>query len=484
MRPQNLLFILSDEHTRDISACYGHPIVKTPNIDRLAARGTRFTAAYTNCPICVPARASLQTGRFVADNRCWDNAHPYHGQLPSWGHRLREQGHLAVSIGKLHFRSADDFNGFAEEQMPLHVVEGRGDLLGSIRRPKLLDRKNIKSLARELGPGESGYAGYDRRIRNAACEWLRTRAKQQTKPWILFVSFVKPHFPLIAPPDFFRLYDPAKLPMPRLYSEPDRSTHPVIKALRSCMNYDDFFESSDRVKLALANYLGMVSFLDDNIGQVVTALEEAGLADNTRVLYTTDHGDNQGVRGLWGKSVHYEEAAAIPMILAGADVPANRVARTPVSLVDCYQTILESVGAKPHSEDASLPGRSLFEFTGHDDLERVVLGEYHAAASITACYMLRKGRWKYMHYVGYRPQLFDLEDDPGETRDLGESAVHAEVRRMLEMELRKLIDPEAVCEAAFRDQEATIARNGGIDAVKARGDFGHSPVPGEKPEFA
>src|SRR5262249_49946440 len=154
---------------------------------------------------------------------------------------------------------------------------------------------------------------------------------------------------------------------------------------------------------------------DDNIGRVLAGLEEAGLAGNTRVLYTTDHGDNQGVRGLWGKSVHYEESSAIPMIMAGADIPQGKVAHTPVSLVDCYQTILECVGAKPHAADADLPGRSLFGFAAKDDPERGAISEYHASSSITGCTMLRKGRWKYIHYVGYQPQLFDLEADPGET---------------------------------------------------------------------
>ena len=136
VKPCNMLFILSDEHTRDVTGCYGHKVIKTPNLDRLAARGTKFTNAYTNCPICVPARASLQTGRYVGDIGFWDNAFPYDGSVPSWGHRLSAAGHRTMSIGKLHFRSTDARNGFDEEVIPLHVVDGVGDLLGLIRRPK------------------------------------------------------------------------------------------------------------------------------------------------------------------------------------------------------------------------------------------------------------------------------------------------------------------------------------------------------------
>jgi choline-sulfatase len=482
-RPSNLLFILSDEHTRDVTGCYGHKFIKTPNLDRLARRGTKFTSAYTNCPICVPARASLHTGTYVAENACWDNAHPYDGTIRSWAHRLREAGHFTMSIGKLHFRSTKDDNGFAEEVIPLHVVDGQGDLLGLIRRPKAAVRGGMPDLAKAAGPGESSYAKYDRNIRDGAIEWLTNHAKLQSKPWCLFVSFVKPHFPLIAPQKFYDMYPPDTLPMPRLYGPDDYPKHPSVKALRSCMTYDDFFPP-EKVRVALAAYYGMVSFLDDNIGQVLAALETAGLTDTTRVIYSTDHGDNLGTRHMWGKSVHYEESAAIPLIVAGPGVPKGKTCPTPVTLVDVYPTIIESVGIAPDAVERKLPGRSLVKIANSPPQGRVAFGEYHAAGSITAMYMVRKGRWKYIHHVGYRPELFDLEADPGETTDLGESPAHREILAMMEAELRRIVDPEKVCERAFADQEAKIAKFGGVTAVIARGDFGYSPAPGEKPVFA
>jgi choline-sulfatase len=483
-KPTNVLFILSDEHTRDVAGCYGDRIVKTPNIDALAARGTKFTAAYTNCPICVPARASLQTGTYVAENACWDNAHPYDGSIRGWGHRLRELGHHTMSIGKLHFRSDKDDNGFVEEIIPLHVVDGQGDLLGLIRRPEPAARGGMPDLAKAAGPGESTYANYDRNIRDGAIEWLTTRASKLDKPWALFVSMVKPHFPLVAPPEFFAMYPPESMPMPRLYGPDAYPTHPSVKALRACMSYDDFF-SPEKVRIALSAYYGMVSFLDDNIGQILRALEAAGLADTTRIVYSTDHGDNLGNRHMWGKSVHYEEAAAIPMIVAGPGIPAGKTCKTPVTLVDIYPTIVRSVGIEPDAQDKALPGQSLVELANAPcDPERVAFGEYHAAASSTAMYLVRKGRWKYIHHVGFQPELFDLETDPGETRDLGTDPAHAATVAMMEAELRKIIDPEAVNARAFADQEAKIARNGGVEALIKRGDFGYSPAPGQKPVFA
>ena len=480
----NVLFILSDEHTRDVAGCYGHKIVKTPHLDALATRGTKFTAAYTNCPICVPARASLHTGTYVAENACWDNAHAYDGSIRSWAHRLKSAGHHTMSIGKLHFRSQSDDNGFVEEIIPLHVVDGEGDLLGLIRRPKAAKRGGMPDLAKAAGPGESTYAAYDRNIRDGAVEWLTNHAARQNKPWCLFVSFVKPHFPLIAPAEFYAMYPPETLPMPRLAGPNDYPKHPSVSALRACMNYDDFF-TPEKVRVALAAYFGMVSFLDDNIGRVLAALQSAGLSDSTRVVYSSDHGDNLGIRHMWGKSIHYEEAAAVPMIVAGPGVPAGKTCATPVTLVDVYPTILESVGLVPDALEERLPGRSLVAIAKEPyDPQRVALGEYHAAGSITAMYMVRKGRWKYIHHVGYRAELFDLESDPGETTDLGEDPAHRETLAAMEAELRKHLDPDAVSARAFADQEAKIERFGGVDALIKRGDFGYSPAPGQKPVFA
>ena len=153
MEPSNLVFILSDEHQRDIAGCYGDRIAITPNIDALAARGTRFTNAYTPCPICVPARAALATGRWVHQTKSWDNAAPYHGEPTSWHHRLRDSGHRVVSIGKLHFRATADDNGFSEEILPLHVLDGIGDLIGMLREPPAHARQHAGS-GRERGPGQ------------------------------------------------------------------------------------------------------------------------------------------------------------------------------------------------------------------------------------------------------------------------------------------------------------------------------------------
>ena len=479
-KPNNILYILSDEHSKRVLGAMGNPVIQTPNLDRLAEAGTTFESAYANCPICVPSRASLATGRNVHQIGNWDNAFPYTGEPRGWAHRLVEAGHRCDSIGKLHFRSTDDANGFSREILPLHVLEGRGDLQGMLRNPPVA-RPSTAQLARDAGEGDSSYLGYDRKIRDAAIAWLKERASApDDKPWCAFVSFVCPHFPLIAPPEFFSLYPLDQVPLPQLRGPDELPDHPVVRQMRQVQNYEDHFRDEEQVRTAIAAYYGMVSFLDDNIGQILGALEEAGLEGSTTVLYTSDHGDNLGARQMWGKSTMYEESAGVPMILKGPGVPAGKRVKTPVSLVDSYQTIVEGVGlALDERERAELPGSSLLEIARADDHDRTVLSEYHAVAAITGTFMIRFGRYKYVHYEGYPPQLFDLENDPLECQDLAGDDGHAAVRAEGDRRLRAICDPTAVNARAFADQARRIEAFGGVEAVKRSGNYPYTPVPGE-----
>ena len=480
MKPTNLVFILSDEHNKRVLGASGHPVIRTPNLDRLAARGTRFTSAYTNCPICVPARASFATGKYVHQHGCWDNAIAYEGRDPSWGHRLMAQGHRVTSIGKLHYVDSDPGrNGFDEEILPLHIVNGVGDLLGLIR-DELPRRAGAAKLGPEAGRGESEYTHYDRSIADETVKWLRAKASQrEARPWALYVGFVSPHFPLIAPPEFYDLYPEDKVPWPDMYE--DRPQHPFTDAMRKSMCFDEPFDAP-MVRRAIAAYMGLVTFLDDNVGKILRALEETGLAETTRVAYSSDHGDNLGTRGMWGKSTMYEESAGVPLILAGADVPQG-VCATPVSLVDGFQTFIHALGAKPDPRDAGLPGHSLLDIAQGYVPNRTVLSEYHAAAATTGAFMIRHRQYKYVHYVGLPPMLFDLEADPYERKDLGRDPAYASTVQECEARLRTVVNPEAADSQARADQRAHIEKHGGTEAILKRGTFRYSPPPGAKAAY-
>lgn len=475
---RNQLILMSDEHTRKVLGCYGNSIVKTPNLDRLAARGTRFTDAYTPVPICVPARAAFATGRYGHRTGHWDNATPYSGTPKSWGHQLQAAGIEVGSIGKLHYRNVDDPVGLDFQQIPMHVVNGVGDVLGCVREP-LPKRWKSRAMAEKIGRGETNYTAYDQDIADQSVAWLRSKAREETpRPWTLFVSLVAPHFPLIAPYEFYDLYADAEL-MPTK-PEPDVD-HPWLAAMRGCVLYDNF--TLERTHIALTAYYGLVTFMDDNVGKVLNALEETGLSESTQVIYTSDHGDNIGERGLWGKSNMYEESVGVPMIIAGPDIPAAHVCRTPVSLLDVAPTLLKTAGIDPGHED--LPGQSLADLAASpDNPERVVISEYHAMGALSGAFMVRQGRWKLVHYHGMSPQLFDLSADPEELTDLGQDPDHAETRAKLLGELYAVCDPAEVDARAKADQTQIIEAHGGIEQVVERGGFGATPPPGLKPAFS
>lgn len=484
MRPTNLLIIMSDEHSRKYLGCYGSPIVETPNMDALARRGTLFTDAYTASPVCIPARASFAVGKYIHQIGYWDNADPYDGDMPSWHHRLRARGHRVDSIGKLHFRSTEDDNGFSHEHIPMHVIDAKGDLMGLVR-DDLPVRGASWKIAKMAGPGESPYTHYDREIAARAQVWLREEApKHKDKPWVLFVSFVSPHFPLTAPPEhFYRYYDDPNLPaVPKLYGKNERPNHPYVRDYRESFNYDDHFKSPNQVRRAIAGYFGLCTFVDEQIGLVLKALEAGGLAGDTRVMYTSDHGDNVGARGLWGKSMMYEETAGVPLIVAGPDIPEGAVRRAPVSHVDTYPFFVEAVGAADEI-DADHPGVSLFKLAAGEEPDRTVLCEYHGMGSTTGAFMIRNGKFKLNYYVGYPPELFDLEADPEELTNLATDPKMRAVLDDCERRLRSVCDPEAVDRKAKARQADLLALNGGREAVIKRGDLGFSPPPGVNPEF-
>ena len=481
MKPMNLLIIMADELSVRTLGCYGHPMVQTPNIDRLAASGVRFTGAYTNSPICTAARASFATGRYVHEIGFWDNASPYTGTPTGWGHRLQAEGHRVTSIGKLHYRNPTDPTGFDEQIVPMHARDGGvGSVLGSVRDELIVQKAD--KLAREIGPGETSYSNYDLDITEKACAWLENEAQKYgnpRKPWMTFVSFVSPHFPLMAPQAYFDMYPTDSVPMPKAHALDGRPRHPWIEAYRKYVPSDSFFDDEKR-RVAIASYFGLCTFLDDQVGRVLESLERSGHADSTRVFFASDHGENLGARGTWGKGTMYQESAAVPLMMAGPDIAAGAVAETPVSLLDFYPTILESVGVAPEEEDQTRSGCSLYGIARAPyDAERIVFSEYHASGAETAAYLIRKGSMKYIHYVDYPPELYDLGTDPAEQVDIAGRPESKPIIGELESALREILDPEEVDRRAKRDQAALIERLGGRAHVIETAKTGATPTPGD-----
>ena len=473
MQAKNLLFIISDEHQARALSCAGHPIVRTPNIDRLAARGTRFTAAYTPCPICVPARASLATGRYVHDIRYWDNAMGYDGRVPGWGARLQAANVRVESIGKLHYGNGRDLTGFDRQHHAMHVDGGIGQVWGSVRDPIPGVRDDIVRFG-EVSAGYSKYNAYDEAIRDATVAWLR-QTERDERPWMLFVGFVAPHFPLIAPQRFVDLYPPAAMPLPRLMPQNGYVRHPWLAAQESFMPTDvEFGSDDDKRRCAISAYYALCTMMDSHVGAVLAALEETGALARTAVIYSSDHGEALGERAHWGKSNLYGECTLVPLVIAGPDVPAGTCCETPVNLIDLAPTFLAAFGLV----DAALPGRSLFEIAREPaDPARTSFSEYHAVGAPSGAFMIRKGRWKYHEYVGYPCELFDLATDPDERINRADDPDCDEIIAAMRRELRRIVDPLAVDHQAKADQRALVAKFGGRDKAFWIGTKGATPAP-------
>lgn len=468
----NLLVIMSDEHQARAMGCAGHPFVQTPHLDALAARGTRFSNAYTPSPICVPARACFATGQPVHKTRLWDNAMPYDGSIRGWGHALQDAGIPVESIGKLHYRDEDDDAGFDAQHIPMMVAGGVGMVWASIRAEDERVSPEARMLGTHIGAGTSKYTDYDAAVTKRTVEWLKSQTPANPQPWCLYVGLVAPHFPLVCPEEFFDLYPADTLPEVKQHPSTGYTRHPWVEKQNAMMDSESRFKDPGERLAAMSAYYGLTSWLDHNVGQILAGLRDAGLTDSTTVIYTSDHGDNVGARGLWGKSNLYEESVAIPMIMAGPDTSAT-VCDTPVSLLDLAATI-------PAHFDTGFEsaGTPLGAIAGQKtEPSRPILSQYHAAGAVSGAYMLRQGRWKLNHYEGFEPELFDLEDDPEELHDLAAAPEHRDDLQHMQDALGAILDPTATDAQAFADQAALIERHGGREAALKLGAPGATPPP-------
>ena len=479
--PKNLLFFLSDNHARSYCGTYGHPDAKMPNLDALARRGVRFDNAYSASPLCCPARASIATGRYPHQTGLWDNAIVYDGGHASWMHRVRDAGHPVVSIGKLHFRESKFENGFSQELEPMHILDGKGGvhmlLRGYDAEPRNAGQWNL--YMERSGVGEAPYQPYDRRITEAAIDWLNSNGRASDTPWVLFVSYPSPHPPFSVPEEFYGLFDETRVTLPATYEEAVREAHPAIEHFRFNHGAQGVPDEASLRKV-VTGYLALLAHLDAEMGRVLEALDSLGLTQETRILYTSDHGEMCGAHSLFGKCCMYEESIGVPLVMAGPDIPEGRAVEQIVSHVDLFPTIVESVGASLEAGDGDLPGISLWPAIETSETDRVGFAEFHAAGSKSGIFMLRDGDWKLVYHVGMPAQLFNLANDPDEANDLGPA--HPEIKS-LEARLREICDPEAVDAQAKADQRAWIEHWGGRDAVMAEGSLVYTPPPGGKAEI-
>jgi arylsulfatase A-like enzyme len=485
---RNILFIMCDQLRWDYLSCAGHPTLQTPNIDRLAAGGVRFSRAFVQSPVCGPSRMSAYTGRYMLNHGSSWNSVPLSIGERTLGDYLRPLGMRTALVGKTHM--AADRDGMARLGVdpasnvgvlaaqcgfePMERDDGlhpSGFVDPALAYNEFLTAKGYDgdnpwhdwaNSAQDPG-GEilSGWymknARLPARVREEDSEtpYMIDRAMdfmsaQGADPWCLHLSFIKPHWPYMAPAPYNDMFGANQiLPAHRVEAERD-DPHPVVAA------YMDHTESvnfqRDEVRdTVIPTYMGLVKQIDDHLGRLFQAMDASGRMDDTLIVFTSDHGDYLGDHWLGEKELFHEPVVRVPMIVrdpaAAADPTRGTVDDRMVELVDLVPTFIDAAGGEvpPHQID----GLSLMPalrggpdgawreavFSELDYAFRPARQTLGLAPGEARAFMVRTERWKYVHYEGFRPQLFDLEKDPDEFHDFGEDPAHEDVRSGLHARL-------------------------------------------------
>lgn len=431
-RRRNLLFLMSDQHQREASGCYGHPDVRTPHIDEIVNSGVRFDRAYCQAPVCVPARGSIVTGLYPHAHGARILEDPLPASSRTIAHFFGERGYVTGAIGKMHFVDESRRHGFShrlyerdfrrtltdEEWRELREDQGGGGAVEG--RPSKLSARFFQ---------DNYYAE----------ETVKFLHANRDRPFCLWSSFFMPHTPLVPMKKFFDLYNPAKLTLP------ERSDHALQDGfpgnLIRARERGWYQQTSDELRRSLAGYYGNVSQMDACVGRVFDTLRELGLDKNTIVVYTSDHGEMAGAHRMWTKHNMYEQSVAVPLAVRLPDgMQSGKSRRELIEQTDLFPTLVELCG---HKATREIPGRSfaaLVENRSYTPRE-FAYSEYFFCRNVFTrddryvgkppMLMVRTDRWKLNYLSWDRSELYDLEMDPGEFRNLIGDPAHASLVKEL-----------------------------------------------------
>ena len=487
--PRNILFIMCDQLRWDYLSCYGHGKLHTPNIDSLAQHGVRFDNAYCQSPLCGPSRASFYSGRYMSSHGVMANSDPSRIDELTIADYLRPSGYRSALVGKAHHRKSRELLLAlgADPESELVVHAGSGGFEPFELHDGLLPGRNTNDYCAYLN--RQGYAGdnpwieyansgEDRdgnirsgwRLRNSVyparvaeqhseTTYTTNRAidflqqQEDDRPWCLHLSYFKPHWPLMAPAPYHNLYKPADVqPAVRADSEL-RDPHPVQAAFME-QEYSESYARDDVRQSVIPVYMGLVRQIDDQLGRLFDYLRLSDQFDSTMIVFTSDHGDYLGDHWLGEKDLFHEPSARIPLIIVNPNATADETRGSHcsemVEAIDLLPTFVEYAGANICHE--RVEGSSLmpllrsrnapadwrrYAVSEIDYSDRGVRGLLDLSPYDCRATMIRNQRWKYIHHHCFRPQLFDLENDPNELVDLGDDPACEPVRQEMQ---RLLID--------------------------------------------
>lgn len=476
---KNILFIMCDQLRFDYLSCYGHPHLKTPNIDALAAKGVRFDNAYVQSPICGPSRMSYYTGRYVRSHGSTWNGTPLRVGEPTLGEHLREIGVRNVLLGKTHMRAdiqgleklGIDPNseiGLFNSQCGFDVYErddglhpdnhhGPSPKYNQYLNDNGFDGQNPWQSWANSAQGENGellsgwlmeHADKPARIPDYFSEtpYLTRRAMEFINqagdtPWCLHLSYIKPHWPYMAPEPYHNMYGQEHIiPLNRSDAE-KQDAHPLHKAYMDHFVSQTFSKDQVRDKV-IPTYMGLIKQIDDQMGILFKHLETAGIADETMIVFTADHGDYLGDHWMGEKELFHEESVKVPLIIynpdKSADVSRGTVAKQLVESIDLAPTFIEYMQGAPKYH--VLEGKSLipllegdqkplrqYAFSEYDYSMRKASTDLSVPVADARMIMIRDERYKYTYVQGMRPILFDLLKDPKEQIDLATDSRHKSI---------------------------------------------------------
>ncbi|MFB6392889.1 choline-sulfatase [Polymorphospora lycopeni] len=455
----NILLLMADQLSAFGTGPYGNEDVLTPNLDALAARGTVLANAYCNAPLCVPSRAAMMTGRLPSEVPSNDNAEEFPASVPTFAHTLRRAGYRTILAGKMHFVGPDQLHGF-EERLTTDIFppdltwtrpwEEQGD------PPRLSGEqqnggREYLDILRSSGPLPWTYQmHYDEEVRFNALQRIRELAlatdDRADEPWLMVASFTQPHDPYVAPPEYWNRYEGRHIGLPEPVPA-GTAPHPLDRWVNSFHGVDRGTVTDETTYLARRGYYAMTSYIDDVVGSFTAELERFGLLDDTVVVFTSDHGDQLGEHGMYFKRTLREWSVRVPLLMAGAGIPAGHRIDTPVSLVDLHPTFADLAQARlPDWVTGRFAGASLAgalrdrtdEVAGHPG----VIIENSAEGTLRPVRAAVDGRHKLVYARDLPDQLYDLEKDPRELHNLATEPEHGSTRTRLRQRVLDGWDPD------------------------------------------
>ena len=469
----NIVLIMADQLAPHFVGAYGHRVVKTPHIDALAARGMRFDAAYCNSPLCAPSRFSFMSGQLISRLAAYDNACEFPSQIPTFAHYLQLMGYATCLSGKMHFIGPDQMHGFQDRvTTDIYPCDYAWTPEWEANDERINKWYHNMQTVKESGLALATFQiDYDEEVGFAARRKLFDYARDQVQPFCLAASFIHPHDPYVARPEWWNLYSDDDIALPaRDIALEDQD--PYSKRLLNGIEAAYVPLTNEEVIRARRAYYANVSYFDSKVGQLVATIEEIGALDSTLFIVTADHGDMLGERGLWYKMNFFEHSARVPMILAGPGVHPGSHPNA-CSLVDLLPTLVDvaaSGGAAKPDFGAAIDGRSLWPAAqGQGDSKSEAIGEYCAECAGAPVVMIRRDAYKYIHCDGDPAQLYNVEEDPAERRNLASDSAQTDRAAAFAAEVADRWDLQALKEDVIATQRTRRKLHAAMEVARARG---------------